>query len=99
MRLVSILIPTLNAGRVLEGCLQSIANQDYPKELVEIIIADGGSTDKTLEIARKYTNKIYPNPLKTGEAGKAEALKHASCDIIAFVDSVNEFSSFELLDL
>jgi glycosyltransferase involved in cell wall biosynthesis len=94
---ISILIPTLNAGRVLEGCLQSITNQDYPKDLVEIIIADGGSTDKTLEIARKYTNKIYPNPLKTGEAGKAEALKHASGDIIALIDSDNILPSLDWL--
>jgi len=47
-----------------------IKNQDYQGE-VEIIIADSGSTDNTLEIARKYTNKIYQNPLKTGEVGKA----------------------------
>ena len=55
--------------------LDSIKNQDYRGE-VEIIIADGGSTDSTLEIARKYTDKIYPNPLITGEAGKAAAVSH-----------------------
>ena len=35
---VSIIIPTLNADRFLEGCLASIAKQDYPKEKIEIII-------------------------------------------------------------
>lgn len=34
--------------------MQSIAVQDYPKELVEVIVAYGGSTDGTLEIAQKY---------------------------------------------
>ena len=97
MESISVLIPTLNAGRMLEGCLQSIAEQDYPKELVEIILPDGGSTDNTLEIAQKYTNKIYPNPLKTGESGKAEALKHASGDIIAFIDSDNILPSLDWL--
>jgi glycosyltransferase involved in cell wall biosynthesis len=33
-------------------------------------VAAGGSTDDTLEIAKKYRAKIYNNPLKTGEAGK-----------------------------
>lgn len=61
---ISILIPTLNAASVLEKCLRSITTQDYLKDKIEIIIADGGSTDKTLEIARKYGAKIYKNPLK-----------------------------------
>ena len=97
MQSVSVLIPTLNAGRVLEGCLQSIAGQGYPKELVEIIIADGGSTDETLAIARRYTDNIYANPLKTGEAGKAVALKHAQGEIVALVDSDNILPSTDWL--
>jgi len=48
---VSILIPTLNAESVLDECLRSIEMQDYPKDKIELIIADGGSKDKTLEIA------------------------------------------------
>ncbi len=39
---ISVLIPTLNAASVLEGCLSSIVNQDDQKEKIEIIIADGG---------------------------------------------------------
>jgi len=89
MRSVSILIPTLNSAQVLEKCLESIAQQDYPHELMEIIIADGGSTDDTLAIARRYTDRIYLNPLKTGEAGKAVALKHATGELVAFIDSDN----------
>jgi glycosyltransferase involved in cell wall biosynthesis len=89
MKSVSILIPTLNAGRVLRECLESIAEQDYPLECLEIIIADGGSTDDTLFIARRHTEKIYPNPLRTGEAGKAVALRHAKGEIVAFIDSDN----------
>lgn len=84
---ISILIPTLNAASVLEKCLCSIAAQDYPK--IEIIIADGGSTDKTLEIVKKYGAKIYPNLLKTGEAGKAVAFKKAKGELVALIDSDN----------
>ncbi len=86
---ISILIPTLNAGRTLEACLASIAAQEYSRDQLEIIIADGGSTDKTLEIALRYRATICPNPLKTGEAGKAVALKQATGEIVAFVDSDN----------
>lgn len=86
---ISVLIPTLNAASVLEKCLTSIVKQDYPKEKLEIIIADGGSTDKTLEIAKKYGAKIYKNPFKTGEAGKAVALRYAQGELVALIDSDN----------
>lgn len=86
---VSILIPTLNAAEALGACLESIVSQNYPRGEVEIIVADGGSTDKTLEIAKKYGAKIYENPLKTGEAGKAMALHRACGDLVALIDSDN----------
>jgi glycosyltransferase involved in cell wall biosynthesis len=86
---ISVLIPTLNAAKVLGSCLRSIANQDYPAEKIEIIIADGGSTDKTLEIAKRYRTKIYQNPLKTGEAGKAVALRQARGELVVLIDSDN----------
>ncbi|MFH1863560.1 MAG: glycosyltransferase family 2 protein [bacterium] len=86
---VSILIPTLNAGSVLEDCLKSIYEQDYPKEKVEIILGDGGSADKTLELGQKYGVKIIYNPLKTGESGKMAALKGATGDFCALIDSDN----------
>lgn len=89
MPFVSILIPTLNAAGVLEKCLRSIVEQDYPKKKIEIIVADGGSTDETLEIAKKYGAKIFQNPLKTGEAGKAVALRRASGELVALIDSDN----------
>jgi len=54
-----------------------------------LLFADGGSTDSTFKIARKYTDNIYPNPLITGEAGKAAGAKHAKNEIIALIDSDN----------
>lgn len=97
MKSVSFLIPTCNSAKVLGACLRAITQQDYPRELVEIVIADAGSTDATLEIASKYTNKIYPNLLRTGEAGKAVAFRHASNEIIAMIDSDNILPSNDWL--
>ncbi|MBM3708316.1 MAG: glycosyltransferase family 2 protein [Actinobacteria bacterium] len=86
---ISIVIPTYNCGNFLNLCLDSIVSQDYPVELIEIIIIDGGSTDNTIEIAKKYTNKIFNNPLRTGEAGKAIGVKNAKNELIALIDSDN----------
>lgn len=86
---ISVIIPTLNCDKFLNICLDSIIIQDYPKELIEILIIDGGSTDNTVEVAKKYTDKIYNNPLKTGEAGKAIGVKNARNELIALIDSDN----------
>ena len=86
---ISVLIPTLNAGSVLEDCLKSVRSQNYPQEKIEIIVADGGSSDATIEIANKYNCKVVENPLKTGEAGKKAALDHATGEFCALIDSDN----------
>ena len=94
---VSIVIPTLNAAGVLEECLKSIYVQDYPKEKEEIIISDGGSADKTLEVAEKYGAIVVKNPLKTGEAGKAVGVKKATGEFIALIDSDNILPTIDWL--
>ena len=86
---ISVVIPTFNCGNFLNFCLDSIASQNYPKELIEILILDGGSTDNTVEIAKNYTDKIFYNPLRTGEAGKAIGVKNAKNELIALIDSDN----------
>lgn len=85
----SFIIPTLNAKRTLEECLSHVQNQNYPKDKIEIISADGGSTDGTLDILQKYNVKIINNPLKTGEAGKMAGLKDAKGEYVIFLDSDN----------
>ncbi len=87
--IVSVIIPTLNAGKTLKSCLTSIVSQKYPQKQLEIIIADGGSIDNTLTIATKFQAKIINNPLKTAEAGKMIALKKAQGTFIALIDSDN----------
>lgn len=78
---VTFSIPTYNSQKYLKNCLDSILAQDYPKEKIEIIIADGGSTDKTLEIARQYTKLIFENKRRLGEYGTATAAKNAAGDL------------------
>ncbi len=92
---ISIVTPTLNAAAVLGQYARAIVAQDYPRTKLEVIIADGGSTDATLLLARKQfkgtgiTLKILPNPLKTGEAGKAVGLKAARSELVLLLDSDN----------
>jgi glycosyltransferase involved in cell wall biosynthesis len=86
---IDIIIPTLNASKVLETCLYSITYQNYPKNRIHLYLADGGSIDNTLKIAQKYRCQIVHNPLKTAEAGKAVGFKNSSSKLISFIDSDN----------
>lgn len=55
--LVSVIVPTFNNERFIEKCLQSIANQSYSR--VEVIIVDGFSNDRTVELARKFDSEVH----------------------------------------
>ena len=57
MNMISVVIPALNEARFIGECLESLKNQDYRGEY-EIIVADNGSTDNTVEIARSYNVKV-----------------------------------------
>jgi glycosyltransferase involved in cell wall biosynthesis len=81
---VSFCIPTLNNEDTIEACLKSITDQTYPN--IEIIIIDGHSKDKTIEIASKYTTKIVYD---TGTYGSAcqTGIEYSKGLIIGLFDS------------
>lgn len=98
--MVSFVIPTLNSGKTLEACLSSILAQRFSRAEYEIVIADAGSTDDTVRIARRMgVDRVVENPLKTGEAGKTAGIKAATGALIALVDSDNILPDERWLEL
>lgn len=81
--MISIIIPALNEEKCLPLLLESIKKQDFRD--FEIIIADAGSQDKTLEIAKKYDCKI----IKGGSVakGRNEGSKIAQGNLFLFLDA------------
>ncbi len=84
---VSIIIPCRNEENYIKQCIDSFLNQSYPKELIEIIIADGMSTDNTRniinEISKKNNNVILIDNKKfTAPAGMNLGIKKSNSDII-----------------
>ncbi|MHA1210938.1 MAG: glycosyltransferase, partial [Candidatus Heimdallarchaeota archaeon] len=63
--LVSIVVPTYNEESNIERCLTSLRSLNYSN--YEIILSDGGSTDKTIEIAEKFVDQIVVFSFKSSQ--------------------------------
>ena len=68
--LVSIITPSLNQAAFIEAAIESVLTQDYPQ--IEYIVIDGGSTDGTLDILRRYGDRV--RWLSEPDAGQSDAI-------------------------
>ncbi len=89
---VSIINPIRNVERTLDKNLETLVNLDYPKDRMEIILADGGSTDRTIDIIKEWQKKypfielvVIPDSKSPGHARNG-ALKVAEGEYILFTD-------------
>ena len=83
MERFDVCIPTLNSGKTLEACLKAI------KEVIpvnKIIIADGYSTDNTIEIAKKYGCEIFQTNRSLGEV-REMLIKRVKTKWFFFIDA------------
>ena len=83
---VSVVIPTLNSAATLEKCLASI-RRNKTRFPYEIIVVDGGSTDGTVEIARKYADKVLIEDARFPKINRNKGVRAAEGEVICFTDS------------
>jgi glycosyltransferase involved in cell wall biosynthesis len=76
-----------NVERDIKAIIDTLLEQDCPREKYEILVVDTGSTDGTLSILERYGNKIrlVKTSATTGK-GRFMALQHAEGKIVAFID-------------
>ena len=87
----SIVIATYNSEKTLGYTLQSIKNQEFDKEDIEILVIDGGSTDRTKDIAKEFNAIVLENRMKLPEYAKAIGVANATGKYIIRMDSDEEF--------
>lgn len=85
--LFSVIMPTYNSESTIDMALKSIRTQDFPQENIEILVIDGGSQDKTLDIAQNYDAVIYKNEKKFPEYAKRIGFEKARGKWIIMQDS------------
>ncbi len=91
-KMISVIIPAYNIEKLLPKCVESVVGQDYPSDLLQIIVVDDGSTDSTGkiadELALNYKN-VTSLHKKNGGSSSARnfGLKKACGEYVGFVDS------------
>jgi len=94
---VTIAMPAYNEERYIEACIASVQAQDYPRHLIEILIADGRSTDRTREIiavlaAADPRIHLVDNPARLQAAGLGQMVRQATGDIVVRMDVHCEYA-------
>lgn len=90
--MLSVIVPIYNEEKYIEHCIQSILEQDYPKDDLEVLFVDGMSSDKTRRIVSSYSEK-YPfiflldNPNRIVSYAMNVGIKASKGDIIMRLDA------------
>ena len=96
---VSIIVPIFNVDKYLDECIDSIVNQTFKN--IEIILINDGSTDNSLQIAKKYQD-LYKNVKLISQnnrglsAARNAGLEQASGEFIFFIDSDDKISPYTI---
>lgn len=83
-------LPVYDAEEYLASCLESIYSQDYPQDKIEVLLVDGGSADRTLEIAGRFPVRIFNNPRKLADFGAKISVDNATGEFFVIFAADNE---------
>jgi len=83
---ISVIIPTLNEEKYLPRCLKSLARQSK-RDHVEIVVVDGGSSDRTVHVAQEYADRVLVEPGLPVGASRNLGARQTEGEVLAFIDA------------
>lgn len=85
---VSVIVPVFNAERTITGLIESLLNQDYPAELLEVIVVDNNSTDRSRRLIDQYPVRFLDESrVQSSYAARNRGIEAAEGEVFAFIDS------------
>ncbi len=87
MKGVTVAVCVYNGEATIEACLSSLLALDYPSDLLDILVIDNASTDKTPDIVRRYPVRVLNEPIKGRGLARNRAQIEAIHPVIAFTDA------------
>lgn len=87
---ISVIVPALNEEKLIGGMLCSFPADELDKSGIELVVSDGGSTDRTVEIARKYADVVVQHTQKRRQTiaeGRNLGAWHARGDLLVFINA------------
>jgi glycosyltransferase involved in cell wall biosynthesis len=95
---VSVIIPVRNEARCISDCLEAVLAQDYPRERMEVVVADGMSNDGTRDILRTYAERfpwvrVIDNSGGIVSTGLNAAIRAARGDVILRLDAHTSYAT------
>ncbi|MDE7479605.1 MAG: glycosyltransferase, partial [Lachnospiraceae bacterium] len=94
----TIVMPTYNSERTIGKALKSIREQKFDQDEIEILVIDGGSSDKTIDIANRYKATILLNEKRVPEAAKQLGYRYAKGKWIIKQDSDEVYTNDRQLE-
>jgi glycosyltransferase involved in cell wall biosynthesis len=85
--MISVIVPAYNEEQNIAKCLESLSRQTVPRNLYEIIVVDGGSKDRTRELAAEYADMVFIQTSKKVGGARNDGAQKAQGDIIATTDA------------
>ncbi len=99
---IAIVMPVLNEEKFIGATLDQIYMQNYPMDRVQVIVADGGSTDRTREIVDSFKGrfgslKLLDNPKRLSSAGRNVGARNSNAKYILILDGHTHIPGKSLL--
>jgi polysaccharide deacetylase family protein (PEP-CTERM system associated) len=88
---ISVVVPVRNEEAFLGGTLRQLAGQDYPADRFEVLVADGGSTDRTREVVQSFAAdhpnvRLLDNHGGWSSAGRNAGVRASRGDLVVVID-------------
>ncbi len=96
--MLTVICPIYNEEKYIAQCIESIIQQDYPKDTLEVLFVDGMSTDRTREIIASYLPqcpylRVLDNPFKIVPYAMNKGISEAKGDIIMRLDAHSTYAT------